>query len=131
MGLGVLLALIFVRSTFEIRVMGLYVLLNCIFISFVLALLFLYTRLIAKRKLINESLGLGDVLFFFAIGMGFPSITFLVLFATSLLFSLCLFFATKRLLHERTVPLAGFMSLFFIIAIGYSVFFDQPSLYLY
>lgn len=102
---------------------------NWSMVAFVVLTLFLYTRLIAKKAFLNHSLGLGDILFFFALGAGFPPLTFTILFAGSILFSLLIFIGLKSRLKWRTVPLAGLMSAYIIVVISYSLVFNSPDLY--
>ena len=58
--------------------------------------------------------GLGDVLFFLAVSIAFPIATFIIFFVFSLLFSLLLHILLKNKTQETSVPLAGYMSLFFM-----------------
>lgn len=106
-----------------------YSITNILLISGVLLLLFLYTRLFSRKKFLNTSLGLGDILFFYAFSFGFPTLTFVILFVASLLFSLFLFLVLKSLQHMETVPLAGYMALFLIGTITLSFFLKTPNLY--
>ncbi len=102
---------------------------NLLLVSGVLLLLFLYTRFFSKKKFLNTSLGLGDILFFYAFSFGFPTLTFVILFVGSLLFSLFLFLSLKSVQHMETVPLAGYMSLFLIGTMALSFFIKTPNLY--
>lgn len=103
---------------------------NIALITLILVLLYLYARFILKEDFIDHSLGLGDVLFFYALGIGFPPISFSLLFASSILFSLLVYLVLKKKLNVKTVPLAGFMALYLIFVIVYSIFFNSPSLYI-
>lgn len=107
-----------------------HILINALLISLILLLLYGYARFIAKIKFINHSFGLGDLFFFYAFALGFPSITFIVLFSCAILFSVAVFFILKKNLHLKTVPLAGLMALFLLFVLGYSLFSNTPSLYL-
>lgn len=102
---------------------------NWLSVSLVILILFLYSRLIARKTFLNHSLGLGDILFFFALGVGFPPFTFTILFASAILFSLLIFIGLKSRLKWQTVPLAGLMSTYIIFVISYSLVFNSPSLY--
>ncbi|WP_299535728.1 general secretion pathway protein [Ulvibacterium sp.] len=102
---------------------------NLLLVSGVLLLLFIYTRLASRQKFLNTSLGLGDILFFYAFSFGFPTLTFVILFVASLFFSLFLFLALKSIRQMETVPLAGYISLFLIGAIAVSFFTKTPNLY--
>lgn len=111
------------------------VLFNCLsnlaFISILLLFAALYSKFRFKKKLINESLGLGDVLFFIAISFAFAPISFFILFVFSLLFALAIhvFLSPKK--NATTVPLAGHMALFFGIVYAVLFFTEDYSLYSY
>lgn len=104
---------------------------NCCMVLLVLLVLFLYSRLKMKMKFINAAFGVGDVLMLFAIAFGFPPYTFLILLSISVLFALGCHFILKRKYPYRTVPLAGYMALFFsvLLAVDHMPFF--PNLYAY
>lgn len=104
--------------------------LNLLLVFNVLFVLFLYSKFKLKMNFINGSFGLGDVLFFIAICFSFPTINFIILFVFSILFSLTLFLSLKTRYNFNTVPLAGFMSLFFAIVLIVNISFNSPSLYL-
>jgi len=105
-------------------------LLNLLLVNAMLLLLFVYTRIRRSGKFLNHSIGLGDIFFFCAFAVGFPTLTFSVLFVGALLFSLFLFLTVKSVRDMRTVPLAGFMALFLIGTLILELFPDSPNLYL-
>lgn len=105
-------ALFFRKTLAELFITA--VVLNIIFIAAVLLLVFLYSRLKLKNK---DSIGIGDVLFFISAAFGFSTISFIVLFIASLVFSLILHTLTTKSQPSNTVPLAGYMSLFFGLAL--------------
>jgi hypothetical protein len=108
-----------------------FVLANVVLVSGILLILFVYTTYIAKKKFLNVSFGLGDLLFFYAFALGFPTITFLVLFVGSILFSLLAFlFTTTKGKEKETIPLAGLMGFFLIGVVLASFFPNTPSLYI-
>lgn len=100
---------------------------NLILISFLLAVSYVYTRL--RRIEFKSSFGLGDVLFFIFISCTFATISFLVLFVFSLFFSLLMHFVLSAKNKEKTVPLAGYMSLFFGVVYGITFFYESNFLY--
>lgn len=108
-----------------------YVLLNALLVSLLICVLFLFTRVITKKKFLNHSLGLGDILFFYAFAIGFPTLTFSILFANAILFALLLFLVAKKRLQLQTVPLAGLMSVFLILVFAYNLLFQSPTLHGY
>lgn len=87
-------------------------LLNLIFVTVLLIAVYLYSRFKLKTKF-NHVFGLGDVLFFFAVCSSFSTISFIVIFSCSLFFSLILHLFLSQNKKSLTVPLAGYMSLFF------------------
>ncbi|MCB0375098.1 MAG: hypothetical protein KDD04_04185, partial [Sinomicrobium sp.] len=113
------------KTGFYIGVAG-----NMIFISVLILFLFLYSKIKLKRSFLHESFGLGDMLFFYAVCFAFPNYTFAVLFVFSVLFSLFAHLALKKKMKDKTVPLAGYMSLFFAITFGISMLYKPFSLYL-
>lgn len=101
---------------------------NGILVSCILLILFIYTKYIARKAFINVSFGMGDLLFFYALAIGFPTITFIVLFAGSIIFSaIAHTFAMKK---QNTVPLAGLMSIFLIGVVLFSFVPNTPSLFI-
>ncbi len=81
------------------------------------------------HKKFEDTLGLGDVLFFIALGIGFPTLTFLVLLATSLIFSLLIYLIIKSNLKSKKVPLAGFQALFIFIILFINLMFNIVNIY--
>lgn len=104
---------------------------NLIFISILLLFAALYSKIRFKKRLINESLGLGDILFFIAISFAFAPISFLILFVFSFLFSLVLHLFLNHKKKATTVPLAGHMALFFGIVYAVLFFTKDYSVYAY
>ena len=107
-----------------------FVLGNFLLVTAIVLVLYLYTKYIAKMEFLNVSFGLGDLLFFYGLALGFPTMTFLVLFVLSILFSLSAFLYLKRKQEMQTIPLAGLMGIFLIAVIIASFFPDVPSLYI-
>ena len=91
---------------------------NLLFVFLLLAVVFLYSKFKLKTS-IKNTFGLGDGLLFIALAFTFTSVSFLVLFVFGLIFSLVVHLVLKRHSEHKTVPLAGYLSLFF--AIVYSV----------
>jgi len=83
---------------------------NLIFVSVLILLVFLYTRYKLKASF-NQAFGLGDLLIFLALSFSFSTVTFIILFNCGFLFSVVLHLTIKK--NFITVPLAGYMSLFF------------------
>ncbi|WP_050807317.1 hypothetical protein [Bizionia argentinensis] len=87
---------------------------NFIFIAILVAVVFLYSKIKLKTS-ISNTFGLGDGLLFLVLAFSFSSISFLILFVFGLIFSLTLHLLLKRKLKQITVPLAGYLSLFFAV----------------
>ena len=92
---------------------------NLCLILTVLLVLYVYCKIILNKKLINHSIGTGDILFFVFLTCCFSIVSFLVLFAFSLFFSLVLHLIFKNKTH-KTIPLAGYMSIFFVLVYCFS-----------
>lgn len=60
-----------------------------------------------------QALGLGDILLFMALTTTFSPIAFVILFIAALIFSLVLHLVLSKYKTNTTVPLAGYMSIFF------------------
>ena len=88
------------------------VILNLLFVSILLGIVFFYTRFKLKIDF-SKAIGLGDVLLLFALILGCASISFMVLLPSAFLFSLILHLVISKKQKTNTVPLAGYMSLFF------------------
>lgn len=100
---------------------------NLLFIVLILGVSFVYIKI---RKLdFKNSIGIGDVLFFIFISCTFSIVSFLVLFVFALLFSLVLHFVLNIKKEQQTVPLAGYMSLFF--GVIYTISFCNINTFLY
>ncbi len=123
------LAIVHYLNVDESLIFGYFVLLNTLLVTGIVLLLFLIHKLWIQKPFLNHSFGLGDLLFFYAFAMGFPTMTFVVLFANSLLFSLVVYLFMKKYRQVNTVPLAGLMGLFVLTVLGLSIFIKTPSLY--
>jgi len=112
--IGLISGILYVFETsFELFLYS--ILFNSIFILILLTVLYLYTKL--KMKIdIKESIGLGDILLFFALTCTFSLISFITLFVFSLILSLLLHLILSKNDAQKTVPLAGYISLFFAIS---------------
>jgi len=80
-----------------------------------LLVVYIYSKFKLKTALKN-TFGMGDILLFLGLAFSFSSISFVVLFVFALVFSLVLHLFLKKKSSYDTVPLAGYMSLFFMIA---------------
>ena len=104
--------------------------LSCI--SVLIAIIYLYSKLIKRQPLINHSIGIGDIFLFYALCFLFPIITFILLFVFSLLFSLLLhFYLKEKYSQHNSVPLAGYIALFYSFVILFSFLVNSTFLYQY
>lgn len=127
--MGIVLAFLYLNTT-SFKQYALFVLANVLLVSGIVLILFLYTKHIAHKKFLNVSFGLGDLLFFYAFALGFPTMTFIVLFVGSILFSLIIFLLSKTGKEKGTIPLAGLMGFFLTGILLVSFLPNAPSLYL-
>ncbi|SMP36644.1 hypothetical protein SAMN06265346_12336 [Flavobacterium hercynium] len=102
---------------------------NLLFVSLILGISFLYLRL--RKLAITAAIGLGDILFFAFITFTFSIVSFLVLFIFSLMFAVILHFVLSLKKEQQTVPLAGYMSLFFLVVYTITFFHNSSFLYAY
>lgn len=99
---------------------------------FVVLILLVSTLYIKFRNLdFKNTIGIGDILFFLFIAGTFSIVSFLVLFVFSLVFSLILHIVLNNKKEQVTVPLAGYMSLFFGVVYAASFCFNNAFLYAY
>lgn len=114
---------------------GFNIMVNCAIVCLVLSILWAYARFKMNVSNLRDIFGLGDILFLFLIAIGFSTISFLTFFVFGLLFSLLVHIilryslSRKRDLEpkEMTVPLAGYLALFFsaILLVHWSGFYDD------
>ncbi|MEP1490158.1 MAG: prepilin peptidase [Algibacter sp.] len=75
---------------------------------------------------IDTYIGLGDVVFFLAITPLFNLKPFILFFVSGLLFSLLLHVSLSLFKQVKTIPLAGYLSLFLIVNIVAKNLFNTP-----
>jgi hypothetical protein len=109
--------------------LGVSILINIITVSFVVFLLWLITRFVFHKAFLNVSFGLGDLLLFYTLALGFPTVTFIYLFIGAIGFALLAFLPMKLFLKSDTVPLAGLMGIFLMAVLFISFIPSSPSLY--
>ena len=112
----ILLALVFWRFV-EMRGEWDFVLVNAAFVLAQIAMVSLWFFIRKGTfRVINQYLGLGDILFWTVMLFAFSPFNFILYFIASAIFSLVCFVLFVRG-EERTIPLAGFQSLFFVLLI--------------
>lgn len=117
----ILLSLIFWRFT-ESKGEWTFVLVNASFIltQMVLITLYYFFRR-GTFQVINQCIGLGDLIFWGVMVFAFSPLNFVLFFIASSVFSLGCFFLFIRG-KNRTIPLAGFQSLFLLLMITARLF---------
>ncbi len=98
-------------------------------ILLILTTLYIYTILRIKKPFFKEVFGLGDALYFLALAMALPTVTFIIVFVFSLLFSLLIWLILKKNSKYDTIPLAGYMSLFLMLI--FTITWSSNSINLY
>ena len=90
---------------------------NILMVFVLLSVLFLYARYILKKSLTKELLGVADILLFIGFAMSFPTLSFLSFFISALIgsFILGLLFHRKKGSDSKGIPLAGYLSVFFLL----------------
>ncbi|WP_299272409.1 general secretion pathway protein [uncultured Psychroserpens sp.] len=108
---GLCSGLLFYQSTLP-ELFLVSIALNSGFIIFLLLIVVLYAKLILKLN-VSEAFGLGDALLFISLIFSFSTVSFLTIFVFALCFSLVTHLILKKRSKLKTVPLAGYLSLFF------------------
>lgn len=127
LAVGILLSLSYFLETKPVQYMA-NIGMNLGIIALMIAVLYLYAKLKLKTAL-SEALGLGDILFFISMAIGFPLGSFIVLFSFSLFFSLVVYIMLKPSLKGKNVPLAGLQSIFLFFVLGVNWIFPFVNLY--
>ena len=102
---------------------------NTAIIIAIVMVLFIYSKFVLKKDF-SSTFGLGDFIFFLMLAVGFPTVTFLVIFSFSLFFSATIYFFIKNQLKHKTVPLAGLQAIFVGIIIVINWVFNLKNLYI-
>ncbi len=102
---------------------------NIIVVLLVMIVLYIYARWKMKLQFFQEAFGLADALFFIAMALGFPTMSFIILFTSSLLFSLITSLFLQRNSKDKTVPLAGYISIFLMAVFLVTWGFKPVNLY--
>jgi len=111
---GCLSGFLFYKSTLpELFITS--VLLNIGFVGVLVFVMYLYAKLKLRTNLLS-TIGLGDLFLFLALAVSFSTISFIVIFISSLIFSLLVHLYVSKHKKMETVPLAGYMSLFFLMS---------------
>lgn len=87
---------------------------NLIFVIIMLVVLFAYVK-IRMRSKFKDVFGIGDLLLFLMLCFSFSNMSFYVIFISGLISSLVLHLIINKKRKENDVPLAGYMSGFFLL----------------
>ena len=98
------------------------ILINLAIVSILMSVNYLVAKFIFRKNLFKEALGLGDLLFFIAFALSFPTLAFLNFFVFSLIFSFLVHqlvlliskWKGKITQKHSSVPLAGLIAFFLI-----------------
>ena len=101
---------------------------NLVLLLGILSILYIYVRIFKKKKFLNHSIGMGDLLFFIILAIGFPTPNFIYLFSLSILFSLGVFALFKSTIGVH-IPLAGLQSVFLVITLVGNLISTKDFLY--
>lgn len=104
---------------------------TCLYLGFIWLMLklYLYLKFKKNKPLLNEQLGLADVLVILCIGLTFNVIGLIFFFCLAFIGSLLCFFVytlLKKNDKEETIPLAGLLVFFYLAAIITLNYFDYP-----
>ncbi|KAF2518523.1 general secretion pathway protein [Flavobacterium salilacus subsp. salilacus] len=91
----------------------------------------LYSGIVLKKKFINSSIGVGDILMLVFLSATFATISYIILLVFSLIFSLLMHLIFKKKDTHTTVPLAGYLALFFTTVYSVSFFIEPKYLFSY
>ena len=91
------------------------VLFNTIYVSILIGVIFIYTKLKLKKRF-SDVIGLGDILLLTAIIFACNMVSFIIMLPCALIFSLAMHLFLSKHQNNKTVPLAGYMSLFYGLA---------------
>lgn len=112
--IGLLSGILLFKNVFFKKTFFLTCIINLSFVTILIVFIFIYSKF--KLKLpVNQTFGLGDALLFFALSFTFLNVSFFIFFIFGLVFSLMLHLFVKQKKKQETVPLAGYLSLFFAL----------------
>jgi Flp pilus assembly protein protease CpaA len=111
---GIIGTFLFFSDSLSIEFYLLSILINVLLVVLILLLTKISMKVIFKRD--SNYLGLGDVFFFFAFAVSFPTMTFINFFVFAILFTFVSHLLVKKIFKpdHKTIPLAGFMSIFLV-----------------
>lgn len=111
---GLLSAILFYDSVLP-EVFAINVAMNLLLTLFIFILTVLIAKYIIKKPL-YEVIGIGDLILYVALAFSFATVSYYVIFISSLLFTFALGIVFSKFRKIVTVPVGGYVSLFFMIA---------------
>jgi len=124
----VVIAIIHAKNSYDLTIFLKTILINLMVVIIISLILLVYTLLFLKRKF-SEAIGLGDLIFFCILAVGFPTYSFLIIFCTSIIFSQIVYLLLSLSKNISTIPLAGLQSLFLIIILILNATLHMVDLY--
>jgi hypothetical protein len=126
--------LAFFSFLIQLQFSGIYlsllnIIINIFFVSLLLIIAWGYYRFLRKALFVNNVIGSGDILMFYCLAPTLPSISFVTMFVFSLIFSLVLHKVIKSGPEYTTIPLAGYMALYFSVLYLVTFFCDYRELF--
>lgn len=111
--LGLVVGVLFYTETLP-ELFLVSILINLIIVCLFYLVIILHSFFILKKSF-REVIGIGDILMFFFLIFTFSSVSFTVTFIGAIFFSYIIHLLLKNNLKNKTVPLAGYMSIFYSI----------------
>ena len=128
--IGVIAFLINVLST-NLNIATVNTIINICIGGIIIIVAKLYSGIVLKKKFINASIGMGDILMLLFLSATFATISYIILLVFSLIFSMLMHLNFKKKDIHATVPLAGYIALFFAAVYGISFFIEPKYLFSY
>lgn len=109
---------------------GIWLIYGFLCLNFLVVLIYFSVK---KGFLVNplkEHIGLGDLFFLIAIAPIFYLTSYIIFFVVGMLFSLILFSILKPVMRQKTIPLAGYLSILLLGFITLNEFTDGCDIFL-
>ncbi|WP_456442530.1 hypothetical protein [Psychroserpens sp.] len=111
--LGLIVGVLFYTQTLPELFLA-SVLINLIVVCLFYLVIVLHSFFILKKSF-SQVIGMGDILMFFFLIFTFSSVSFIITFIGAIFFSYMIHLLLKKNSKNETVPLAGYMSIFYSI----------------
>lgn len=109
---GLSSGILFYSSTFT-EMYIITVVFNLLMVSIILGALYVFLRI--RKKTFKNAIGSGDILLFMVLALSFSNVSFYVIFTCSLIFSLLIHLILYKQNIKKGIPVAGYVSAFFMI----------------